>query len=124
MTVLRAAYPAYLWSTLADLVSDYAQWVATEQTDPVTATELLAVHAWRPGAAALQEQVDRDPFFVRRVPNGGRCWPPHAGTSKTTALLWFCLARGPPLTRAAPPPGEPPRPYRFLASPPSQRCSS
>ena len=29
LTVLRAAYPAYLWTTLADLVSDYAQWVAS-----------------------------------------------------------------------------------------------
>ena len=90
LDALRCAYPAFFWPPLVEVLGDFAMWVSTVETDPVTADELAGAYVWRQGGPSLREALVRDPLALRKILNGGRFWPPCVGSTKTLSLFWLC----------------------------------
>ena len=89
LAILCEAYTHVYWVPLSTIIRQYVTSVINDQYDPVAADELAAAYAWRPAAAAMEDEVTGDPAHNRKVLSSGRIYPPAAGAWRDHALIWF-----------------------------------
>ena len=110
LDLLARAAPEYLWLPLRNVLEGFT---AAASGDAISAEEhalthlILSVHCWPAAGDVLRRQLQRDPYYLRRVINAERWAPGPDGQQCILAGLWLwtCVAgdRPPPTLLELPP---------------------